>query len=271
MSSAGPGWTLLLVRQDGTESHTVRIGASAGSLALVALIAIVLLTGALIGRGWERGEESQRVRELEAEVTQLRARQAQMVELDRRLGRIEGDYRRLQGAIVGESARAGPALPPLETATPRLGSATDEASAPAWPLAQPGFVTRTFGSLTESSRIGHPGIDIAIPLGSYVRAIQEGVVREAGTDSIYGNYLRIAHGDGTSSLYGHNSWLFATPGDVVERLQVIAVSGSTGRSTAPHLHLEIERDGELVDPLTVVAGGRRGFREAMGRSGVEPR
>ena len=113
-------------------------------------------------------------------------------------------------------------------------------------------MTRHFGSRTEASREGHTGLDVAVPTGAYVRAIQAGRVEEAGEDSVYGRYLRIAHADGLTSLYGHNSWLFAEAGDLVERLEVIALTGNTGRSSAPHLHLELARNGSLFDPLTVV-------------------
>jgi murein DD-endopeptidase MepM/ murein hydrolase activator NlpD len=77
-------------------------------------------------------------------------------------------------------------------------------------------------------------------------------VRDAGTDDVYGNYILIDHGDGLESMYGHASRLFVRAGDRVERNEVIALSGSTGRSTAPHLHFEVRKDGEPVDPLTYV-------------------
>lgn len=128
-----------------------------------------------------------------------------------------------------------------------------ETATPAWPLTQRGFITRQFGSRPDYSRDGHTGLDIAVPTGSYVRAIQAGRVEEAGEDPIYGKFLRIAHGDGLTSLYGHNAWLFAAAGDAVERLEVIALTGNTGRSSAPHLHLELARNGALLDPLSLVA------------------
>ena len=89
-----------------------------------------------------------------------------------------------------------------------------------------------------------------------MRATRPGIVEEAGQDTAYGFFVRIAHEDGISSLYGHNSWLFVSPGDTVEKAEVIALSGNTGRSTAPHLHLEVEREGVAVDPLGVVGESR---------------
>ena len=81
------------------------------------------------------------------------------------------------------------------------------------------------------------------------------MVQEAGDDAAYGLFVRVAHDEAISSLYGHNSWLFVSAGDSVEIGEVIALSGNSGRSTAPHLHVEIERDGSLVDPLEYLAEG----------------
>ncbi|MFQ5529359.1 MAG: M23 family metallopeptidase, partial [Gemmatimonadota bacterium] len=77
---------------------------------------------------------------------------------------------------------------------------------------------------------------------------------EAGEDQEYGWFVRVQHGDDVTALYAHNSWTFVMAGDSVEAGEVIALSGNTGRSTAPHLHLEIERRGVAVDPLPFVAG-----------------
>ena len=98
----------------------------------------------------------------------------------------------------------------------------------------------------------HPGLDIAIPTGSYIRAAGGGVVAEAGEDPLYGRFVRLDHGDGYRSLYAHASVTFVTAGDLVRQNEVIALSGSTGRSTAPHLHFEILRNNEPVDPLTIL-------------------
>lgn len=265
-------WTLLLVRQDGLESHTLRIrwtwGLAAGALGL-----LLVAAGALMGRALERRTELREVRELRQEVGRLAAREARVQELSARLEAVEGEYRRLQSALVGEQADGRRAVPlPVPPTAARAAAQQElEMDLPAWPLAERGFVTRTFGSRADPGRAGHPGIDIAVPLGSYVRASRAGVVEGSGRDSVYGLYVRIAHGDGVASLYGHNSWLFVAPGDTVERLQVIALSGSTGRSTAPHLHFEIVRDGELLDPLGYVREGRTGYGRTTGRNRVEPR
>ena len=99
----------------------------------------------------------------------------------------------------------------------------------------------------------HPGIDIAVAEGSYVRAAGAGVVEQAGMDSVYGNFVRIRHGGGYETVYGHASELFVAGSEVVARHEVIALSGNTGTSTAPHLHFEIWKDGQAIDPRTEVS------------------
>lgn len=257
----GHGWTILFVRQDGLETHSLRMGRSKWLLAVAAILTAVGLLGVAAGRLWEDAAKSRRIAELEMEVATLAEERARIGELAARLEGIESSYLRIQRAMGGETAPSDRdiVLPPLasESRSPETVSQVDaDPSRPvAWPLAQRGFVTRSYGTKAEAGEAVHAGVDIAIPLGSYVRASGAGEVVEAGEDPVYGLYIRIAHADGLYSLYGHNSWLFVTPGDSVERLEVIALSGSTGQSTAPHLHFEIESDGELVNPLTFVPMG----------------
>src|SRR5438445_7606297 len=97
-----------------------------------------------------------------------------------------------------------------------------------------------------------PGTDIALPTGTTVRAAAAGVVAHAGTDTAYGLFVLLRHIDGYETMYGHASRLVVREGDSVVAGQVIALSGSSGRSTAPHLHFEIRREGKSLDPLTVV-------------------
>lgn len=77
----------------------------------------------------------------------------------------------------------------------------------------------------------------------------------AGTDTSYGLFVLLRHPDGYESMYAHASRLLVRENDEVSAGQVIALSGSTGRSTAPHLHFEIRRGGRSLDPLTLVKEG----------------
>jgi len=269
MTAGNTRWTVHLVREDGRRSHTARVGLGLVAVLLIAA-AILLVAGFGVGRSWATAEESATVRSLRAEVQTLRGEQARVAELASRLERVESEYRRLRGMLIdGTPQLEVPIAVPAGVPGGEAGLA--QVSTPAWPVVERGFVTRSFGSLGDPGEQGHTGIDIAVPSGSYVRAIRTGIVESAGEDPVYGLYVRIAHGDGLSSLYGHNSWLFAAVGDSVERLQVIALSGSTGRSTAPHLHFEITQDGALLDPLAFVNEGAVRAAGGSGQNGVEQR
>lgn len=118
------------------------------------------------------------------------------------------------------------------------------------------FLNPTLGVLTSNfgTRWGrlHSGIDIGADEGEAVRAAKSGRVIFSGTADGYGNYVKIDHGGGLETAYGHCSVLTANVGDEVERGQTIAYVGSTGNSTGPHLHFEVKIDGEFKNPLDYV-------------------
>jgi len=99
---------------------------------------------------------------------------------------------------------------------------------------------------------GHHGIDIAASTGTPIRSALEGRVMAAGWDDIYGNLIVIEHSDSLTTIYGHNEKIWVKEGEHVTKGQVIASVGSTGRSTAPHLHFEILLDDKPVDPQLYV-------------------
>jgi murein DD-endopeptidase MepM/ murein hydrolase activator NlpD len=110
----------------------------------------------------------------------------------------------------------------------------------------------------------HTGIDIEAPIGTPVVAAADGVVALVATSTDghghlvgYGNYVVVAHAHGYFTLYGHLSATLVTAGQVVQQGQLIGLVGSTGNSTGPHLHFEIRRDGEFLDPLPYVTGRLR--------------
>jgi murein DD-endopeptidase MepM/ murein hydrolase activator NlpD len=122
-----------------------------------------------------------------------------------------------------------------------------------WPLDARGFVTRgQVGADGAEPDEAHPGIDVAVPVGSAVRAAGGGSVARAGRDTAYGRFVLLAHPDGYESMYGHLSRVVVHAGDTVAAGQLLGLSGNSGRSTAPHLHFEIRRSGRTLDPLTLV-------------------
>ncbi len=94
----------------------------------------------------------------------------------------------------------------------------------------------------------HNGIDIALKEGTEIKASAPGRVIFSGEARGYGKVVIIEHEGGFSTLYGHNSSNIVKKGDLVKEGQLIAFSGSTGRATGPHLHFEVRKDGEAVDP-----------------------
>lgn len=118
------------------------------------------------------------------------------------------------------------------------------------------FKMPTRGSL--SSRFGtrwgsaHEGIDLAAPIGTAVNAADGGVVTWVGARGGYGKLIMIDHGAGYVTYYGHLSKFLVSKGDKVYKGQKIAAVGNTGRSTGPHLHFEIRKNGTPVNPLKYV-------------------
>lgn len=119
-----------------------------------------------------------------------------------------------------------------------------------WPVN--GVVTSPYGYRTHpifGTTIYHSGIDIGVDYGTPVHAADGGVVVEAGWISGYGYAVIIDHGNGLSTLYGHNQELAVSEGQSVSQGQVIAYAGSTGNSTGPHVHFEVRANGgDPVDP-----------------------
>ncbi len=95
----------------------------------------------------------------------------------------------------------------------------------------------------------HPGVDIQCKIGTAVYATADGVVDKAERSGGYGNLVELDHGRGIQTRYGHLSQILVTAGQRVKRGQLIALSGSTGRSTGPHLHYEVRIDGRAVNPV----------------------
>ncbi|MEI6427773.1 MAG: peptidoglycan DD-metalloendopeptidase family protein [Pseudanabaena sp. ELA607] len=121
-----------------------------------------------------------------------------------------------------------------------------------------GPITSGFGwrvhPITGEQRL-HKGIDIGAAMGSPILAASDGVVTEAGwTDGGYGNIVELKHSDGTLTLYAHTSRVLVKKGETVKRGDLIAEVGSTGRSTGPHLHFEVQPDGKTaVDPMDFIS------------------
>jgi murein DD-endopeptidase MepM/ murein hydrolase activator NlpD len=117
---------------------------------------------------------------------------------------------------------------------------------------QEGFISSYFGSRADpftGYMAQHKGLDFAGSEGSAVSAVAAGLVVFAGERQGYGQMVEINHGNGLATRYAHNEKLLVKQGDMVRKGQEVALLGSTGHSTGPHLHFEVLKNGAQVDPL----------------------
>ena len=146
------------------------------------------------------------------------------------------DFQKLLGAIENENYR--------RDVTPSQ-----------WPT-DGGFISSPFGGrpnpFSGYGRDWHPGIDIAVDYGTPVYASAAGYVQQAGWYGGYGKYIRLGHDFGYETAYGHMSRLAVSAGSFVKKGEVIGYVGSTGYSTGPHLHFEILKYGEQVNPSSLM-------------------
>ena len=124
-----------------------------------------------------------------------------------------------------------------------------------WPIA--GWISSAFGNRRDpftGGRDFHPGLDISANQGQPIIAPADGVVLSAAYSGNYGNLVTIDHGFGITTRYAHLSRYAVVVGQTIGRGQTIGYVGSTGRSTSPHLHYEVLVNGQLTNPLRLLAG-----------------
>lgn len=113
-----------------------------------------------------------------------------------------------------------------------------------WPVEDVHYTSRfgmRFGGM-------HPGLDIACPRNTVVVAANDGTVKSAGWYGGLGNALTLIHADGLETVYGHNTVVLVKAGEEVRRGQIVAYSGTTGRSTGPHVHFEVRYSEVALNP-----------------------
>ena len=129
-------------------------------------------------------------------------------------------------------------------------------STPRWPVDAP--MTSPYGFRFMGLRPDiHKGVDLAVPEGTSVQAMNDGRVRFAGVMNGYGNVVWLEHGKHVLTVYAHLSQTQIARGDVVNAGTVIGLSGSTGDASGSHLHFEVWRWGREVDPVPLLGGKPR--------------
>jgi murein DD-endopeptidase MepM/ murein hydrolase activator NlpD len=122
-----------------------------------------------------------------------------------------------------------------------------------WPVR--GYISSYYGyrrSPFTGGRSFHPGLDIAAPMGTPIKAAMAGRVSAVGYDNIYGNFVVITHQSGYRTLYGHMSVIRTRTGVYVNAGDLIGDVGSTGQSTGPHVHFTVYKNGATINPRNVI-------------------
>jgi murein DD-endopeptidase MepM/ murein hydrolase activator NlpD len=265
MKGVGRGVTVVIQRDGLTRSRTLRLplwvlrlGALGGAGLVAGLGFLAILYFPIV-------RAAARVPGLERKVARLEAENAMVRQLSLALDSVEMRYEQLRGMIGADIVRdplsTTSNLPLAPALTARVGN---ELAPPGpgptvpreWPLAERGYVTRGQVLLGAAGKDEpHPGLDIAVPVGTQVRASGGATVNQAGEDPEYGLYVLLDHPEEYQTMYGHLSRIIVTDGQQLEAGQVLGLSGNTGRSTAPHLHFEVRQRGTSLDPTTMVKQG----------------
>jgi len=246
------GFRLLVIPDHGGTTRSFEVAPFVARFLPLGLVLLSVLLVFLLGSWVYLAARASRVPELEERVAELEGQEEALRSLATRLEEAEARYDRLRVMFGTDSAGSASEvwLPAIDAGGSSPDEPADGDNAPSsWPLTERGFITQTLLSGDDGE---HQGLDIAVPTHSYIRAAGNGEVVEVGEDSIYGRYVMLDHGGGYRSVYGHAAETLVTTGQEVRVNEVIALSGSTGRSTAPHLHFEILLNGEALDPLTLV-------------------
>lgn len=213
--------------------------AAGSALLFLALLALIISYGKIYWRAGQYELMRKRHAQMEAEfgkLQQIRAELARMRTEESKVRQMLGVPRQpdtLSTAEVSSAAPAGQASSPQPAAYDRM-----------MPSLMP-----TRGWISSGLTPQHLGVDIAARQGQPVMAAADGIVQFAGWDDYFGKKLIIKHGERYKTVYGHCDKLLVQEMQPVRCGQVVALVGSSGKSTGPHLHYELHHDGKIVDPL----------------------
>ena len=167
-----------------------------------------------------------------------------------RLGVLEVQNKNIKQQIDDKKASMKELLAAMEKRSNSLNAFPD-----LWPT-EGGVISSDYGGRMAPIGGGydwHPGIDIAVDFGAPVYAAAAGTVEMACWNGGYGRYVKLDHGNGYETAYGHMSGIAVEEGQVVRKGDFIGFAGSSGYSTGPHVHFEVLVDGEYVDPMYMLS------------------
>jgi len=270
-------WTVVVLSESQARMRQFRlkrtwfyVAVGAGIAALALLITFGFMTWSLSSQVSDNTALQAKVKELEATNERIRdiaERLAELKQFEQQLrrglqlpeGEIPSDEA-LTATPLEESYSQAVSLPEDESVLHIYGENQTEVPAesvlpsdiPTHPPVR-GYITRSFESKNALNDPGHYGLDVAAREGTTIQAGANGIVLFSGWSYPYGNLIAIGHKSGYVTFYGHNQILLVEPGDRVLQGQPIALLGNSGRSSAPHLHFEIWKDGVRVNPESVLA------------------
>ena len=168
------------------------------------------------------------------------------------------DARELIPALEGELFALSTALDDREVQLDILSELIqgEQVKSDATPSGRPilsGWLSSRYGTRIDpfsGKKAWHEGVDFAGKAGSNIVAVASGVVSWSGERYGYGKMVEVAHGDGVITRYGHNQENLVKVGDMVRRGDIVALMGNSGRSTGPHVHFEVHKNGRPVDPAS---------------------
>jgi len=245
--------SILFVPEGEGESRSFRISKATIRLLIVILIIILMLIGAGIISYFFVSVKASRYDQTLEDNLRLLEENRRIVKLSEELERLKSfnyQIRKAMGAAVG--------LDTTQTDTGIILIPQKEVSTPVLNIAEPIFKLPVEGFISRKQNYDlfpaqpHFGLDFAVPEGSIVNASADGWVVFTGWHYRFGNLLILQHSGDFLTYYGHNLSIIVDIGEKVQSGQPVAISGNTGRSTAPHLHFEIRRRGMAIDPESVV-------------------
>jgi len=250
---AGEKYTILFVSEK--EEKTKRFRLSRGGLRFLVLAVLLSVVGGITALLYSAGQLKQ-IADLNADNQKMRSERKEVFAMIRDLQRIQemDTYVRQSlgvPATTEPSASGGGELP-LTIPVSYLENVPSH-------VPVHGFVSQSFLEGASSTQQGHSGLDVAAPVRTAVHSTADGLVVFSGWHYSYGNLIIIYHGNGYFSLYGHNAENLVKEKHRVKRGELIALVGETGVTSGPHLHFEIWKDGNTMDPALFIAEYRANY------------
>ncbi len=257
-----PSYTrIVLIPSNEDPSREFGIARSAIVTLVVLFVTLAVLMGLLMVSFAGKFDERMQIAKLEQELAQAQSALGAANELASELEGMKQAQEKLlfmlgvEEVVAADSLRLWSDDEPASAAIAmqRAASLVLNPGPNRWPAS--GVVSQEFikGNLARGIK-PHQGIDVAGRLDTPILASVSGTVFRTGKDEYLGNFVEIQHGLGYLTVYGHCSRVAVQKGDPVEGGQVIAYMGTSGQSTAVHLHFEVWRQGEAIDPRSLLEG-----------------